>query len=40
VVKNIPEIGVRAYRKKPKPRPRPTPATPPGPVLEAPDPVR
>jgi hypothetical protein len=29
VVKNIPEIGVRAYKKRPKPRPRPVkPATP------------
>ena len=39
VVKNIPEIGVRAYRPKPKPRPRAVPAAPPGPVLEAPDPT-
>ncbi|HVV87161.1 MAG TPA: DUF2330 domain-containing protein [Kofleriaceae bacterium] len=26
VVKNIPELGVRAYRTRPKPRPRPAPA--------------
>jgi hypothetical protein len=38
VVSNIPELGVRAYRKKPKPRARPVPPPPPGPVLEAPDP--
>ena len=41
VVKDIPEIGVRAYRKKPKPRVKPAPPVPPappGPVLEAPDP--
>ncbi len=36
VVKNIPELGVRAYRKKPKPRPRPV--VPAGPPVEAPDP--
>ena len=28
VVKNIPEIGVRAYRKRPKPRPRPVAPAP------------
>ena len=35
VVKNIPEIGVRAYRKRPKPRPRPVA---PAPVAPAPAP--
>ncbi len=37
LVSNVPEIGVRAYKKRRKPAPR-RPATPPGPVLEAPDP--
>ena len=38
LVSSVPEIGVRAYRRKPKPRMATPPATPPGPAVEAPDP--
>ena len=39
LVSNVPEIGVKAYRKKPKPKPAPVAPKPATPAVEAPDPA-
>ncbi len=39
LVSNVPEIGIKAYRKKPKPKAAKPPPAPPRPAVEAPDPT-